>query len=186
MATAAMSDLIGKHLTQEFEELFRAHYQLVYRTAYGITGRTEDAEDVLQTVFLRLLRRGSPPDLQRNPKGYLYRAAVNLSLTTIQSRQRHVLTEDMESFESPANPAPTGPHEQLQRRLSVALAQLNPRAVEILILRYEHDYSDAEIARILGKSRGAIALTLFRARARLKALLCTSLSHGEKNHETAK
>jgi RNA polymerase sigma factor (sigma-70 family) len=64
--------------------------------------------------------------------------------------------------------------------LSDALAQLNPRAVEILILRYEHDYSDAEIARILGKSRGAIALTLFRARARLKALLRTSLSHGEK------
>jgi RNA polymerase sigma factor (sigma-70 family) len=86
----------------------------------------------------------------------------------------------MESFESPVNPAPTGPHEQLQRRLSDALAQLKPRAVEILILRYEHDYSDAEIARILGKSRGAIALTLFRARARLKVLLHKSLSRGEK------
>jgi RNA polymerase sigma-70 factor (ECF subfamily) len=180
MATAAMSDFISEHLTQEFEELFRANYQLVYRTAFGITGRAEDAEDVLQTVFLRLLRRGSPPDLQKNPKGYLYRAAVNLALTTIQSRQRHILTNDMELFESPVHPAPTGPHEELRCRLSDALAQLNPRAVEILILRYEHDYSDAEIARILGKSRGAIALTLFRARARLKALLRTSLSHGEK------
>jgi DNA-directed RNA polymerase specialized sigma24 family protein len=43
--------------------------------------------------------------------------------------------------------------------------------VEVLVLRYEHDYSDAEIARLLGKSRGAVALTLFRARARLKKLL---------------
>lgn len=180
MSKAAMSDLITEHLTQEFEALFRANYQLVYRTAYGITGRTEDAEDVLQTVFLRLLRRGSPPDLQKNPKGYLYRAAVNLSLTTIQSRQRHVLTADMESVESHVNNAPAGPDEQLRRRLSDALAQLKPRAVEILILRYEHDYSDAEIARILGKSRGAIALTLFRSRARLKTLLRRSLSHGEK------
>src|SRR5207249_8059105 len=85
MSTATVSDLISEPLAQEFEELFRAHYQLVYRTAYGITGRPEDAEDVLQTVFLRLLSRGAPPDLQKNPKGYLYRAAVNLSLTTIQS-----------------------------------------------------------------------------------------------------
>src|SRR5206468_10703101 len=93
--------------------------------------RPEDAEDVLQTVFLRLLRRGAPPDLQKNPKGYLYRAAVNLSLTTIQSRRRHVLTGDMESFESPANTAAAGPHDEMRRRLSEALARLNPRAVEM-------------------------------------------------------
>ncbi|HET9130268.1 MAG TPA: sigma-70 family RNA polymerase sigma factor [Terriglobia bacterium] len=73
---------------------------MVYRTAYGITGRTEDAEDVLQTVFLKLLRRGTPPDLQKNPKGYLYRAAVNLSLTTVQTRRRQVLTDDVESLQS--------------------------------------------------------------------------------------
>src|SRR5262249_31061568 len=162
-----VSDLISENLTQEFEELFRANYQMVYRTAYGITGRTEDAEDVLQTVFLRLLRRGIPPDLQKNPKGYLYRAAVNLSLTAVQSRLRHVLSEDMESFHAPVQPD-RGTDDHLQRRLSTALAQLNPRIVEILILRYEHDYSDAEIAKLLGKSRGAIALALFRARARLK------------------
>jgi RNA polymerase sigma-70 factor (ECF subfamily) len=179
MSDTAVSDLISENLTQEFEELFQENYQLVYRTAYGITGRTEDAEDVLQTVFLRLLRRGTPPDLQKNPKGYLYRAAVNLSLTTVQSRRRHVLSDDMESFESAVRTGPE-PHEQLQRRLSLALAQLNPRTVEILILRYEHDYSDAEIAKLLGKSRGAIALSLFRARTRLKRLMRTSQTHGEK------
>jgi RNA polymerase sigma-70 factor, ECF subfamily len=179
MSKAAVSDLISEHLTQEFEELFRANYQMVYRTAYGITGRTEDAEDVLQTVFLRLLRRGTPPDLQKNPRGYLYRAAVNLSLTTVQSRQRHVFTDDLESFHAPSHSQP-GPHEELQRRLTTALAQLNSRTVEILILRYEHDYSDAEIARLLGKSRGAIALALFRARGRLKKLMRMSQAHGEK------
>ena len=179
MSKAAVSDLISEQLTQEFEELFRANYQLVYRTAYGITGRTEDAEDVLQTVFLRLLRRGAPPDLQKNPKGYLYRAAVNLSLTTVQSRQRHVLTDDMESFHSPVSCVP-GLQDQLRQQLSSALSQLNPRAVEILILRYEHDYSDAEIARLLGKSRGAVALALFRARGRLKRLMRTSLPDKEK------
>src|SRR5205809_7596677 len=100
MSTAPVFNLISEPLAKEFEELFREHYQLVYRTAYGITGRTEDAEDILQGVFLKLLRRGIPPDLQKNRKGYLYRAAVNLSLTVIQSRSRHVLTDNMEEMES--------------------------------------------------------------------------------------
>lgn len=71
MQAAAASDSVGE--AREFEGLFREHYQLVYRTAYGVTGRAEDAEDVLQTVFLKLLRRGHSPDLYKNTKGYLYR-----------------------------------------------------------------------------------------------------------------
>ena len=47
-----------------------------------------DADDILQTIFLRLLRRECPPDLGRNPKSYLYRAAVNLSLDTLKARRR--------------------------------------------------------------------------------------------------
>jgi DNA-directed RNA polymerase specialized sigma24 family protein len=52
----------------------------------------------------------------------------------------------------------------------------------VLILRYEHNYSDAEIARLLGKSRGAVALMLYRARARLKRLLRHAYRGG--THET--
>jgi RNA polymerase sigma factor (sigma-70 family) len=51
------------------------------------------------------------------------------------------------------------------------MAKLSPSAVEILILRYEHNFSDAQIAKMLGKSRGTVAVTLYRARARLKKLL---------------
>ena len=57
-------------LSGELEELFRANYQLIYRTAYGVTASRHDAEDVLQTIFLRLLRRGFPPDFGKNPQGY--------------------------------------------------------------------------------------------------------------------
>ena len=48
---------------------------------------------------------------------------------------------------------------------------MKPEAAQILILRYVHDKSVAEIARLLGVSRGTIALRLFRSRARLKKLL---------------
>ena len=83
------------------------------------------------------------------------------------------------SLPEPAAPPETNFEEpnRDQQRVVHAMAQLNPRAVEMLILRYEHDYNDAEIAKMLGTSRGAVAVTLYRARARLKKLLM------EKNHE---
>src|SRR6516225_5781416 len=84
MSTLNVSDVIVEPLDQELEGIFRDHYQMTYRTAYGVTGNAEDAEDVAQTIFLRLLRREFSPDLKKNPKAYLYRAAVNLSLNTIK------------------------------------------------------------------------------------------------------
>src|SRR4030095_10980412 len=64
----------------EFEEIFNEYSRFVYRTAYAVTGRHEDAEDVLQTIFLRLARHKIAPDVLKNPKPYLYRSAVNVSL----------------------------------------------------------------------------------------------------------
>jgi RNA polymerase sigma-70 factor (ECF subfamily) len=179
MRAAVTESIIGP--IGEFEGLFREHYQLVYRTAYGITGRAEDAEDVLQTVFLRLLRRGSPPEFQRNAKGYLYRAAVNRSLDVLQARQRQVPTDHVFPVQETSAPIDAEPFGVTHRQLSRALSQLQPRAVEILLLRYTHDYSDAEIGKMLGTSRGVIAVTLFRARRRLKKLLTATPNDREKS-----
>jgi RNA polymerase sigma-70 factor (ECF subfamily) len=135
-----------------------------------VTGSRQDAEDVLQTIFVRLLQRELPPDLVKNPKAYLYRAAVNVSLNVLRSRKRQRLTAEIDPLEVPARDVAI-PDDRIQRTLLDALAELKPRTVEMLILRYEHNYSDAEIAKMLGKSRGTIAVTLYRARARLKKLL---------------
>src|SRR5687768_15593568 len=95
----------GVTLTSELEDLFRDHHKLIFRTAYSVTGSKPDAEDVLQVIFLRLLRRGLPPDLEQNPAGYLYRAAINLSLDTVRSRQRRNVTDDVERVLVPVHPA---------------------------------------------------------------------------------
>lgn len=155
-----------KPLAPEFEQLFHEHYPLVYRTAYSVTGSREDAEDVVQTIFLRLYRRKDWTALKVNPKGYLYRAAVNAAVSVMRSKRRHVLTGNESNLDRPVELTPEPAF--LQGAFLEALAQLSPQAVEILILRYEHNYSDAEIAKLLGTSRSAIAVRLFRARRRLK------------------
>jgi RNA polymerase sigma-70 factor (ECF subfamily) len=174
MSTVTVFNVTNEPLEQEFDELFREHYALIFNTAYSVTGSPEDAEDVAQTIFMRLYRRGIPPNFKENPKGYLYRAAVNAALNTVRSRRRHIFTANETDLEAAAEARRPKPHSAIQERLVEAIAQLHPGAVEMLILRYEHNYSDAEIGKLLGKSRGVVAVTLFRARARLKKLLRAS------------
>jgi RNA polymerase sigma-70 factor (ECF subfamily) len=177
MSTVTVFNVTHEKWTQEFEDTFREHAQMIYRTAYSVTRSPQDAEDVVQTLFLGLLRRGFPEGLKENPRAYLYRAAVNHSLNTVRLRGRHLPIADAtsESLGHPANVDEAEQDADIQRRLAEAMTQLNPRAVDMLILRYEHNYSDAQIAKLLGKSRGAVAVTLYRARARLKRLLSNSL-----------
>jgi RNA polymerase sigma-70 factor (ECF subfamily) len=178
MSTVTVLEL-RKPALQEFGQIFQEHYDLIYRTAYSITRAPEDAEDVVQTIFLRLLRRESLPDLTTNPKGYFYRAAVNLSLKTIRSRQRHVLTGGSEEFESAGDPGNSDGSEELDRELWKAIAELNESAAQILILRYIHGYSLAGIAKLLGTSSSTVAVSLFRSRTRLKKLI--RASQGEQS-----
>lgn len=163
----------GTRLTQDLEQLFRENYQLVYRTAYGVTGSTEEAEDVLQTIFLNLLRRGEFTEIQHNPRAYLYRAAVNLSLNTIRSRKRRPfqLTDNAERFDSRVSTDDSDHEEELYQRMYAAIAELQPDVAQLVVLRYVHNYDHAAIAKLLGLTCAAVKLRLFRARNRLKKIL---------------
>ena len=171
MQTVTSRSAMGEPVDHDFDEIFRQHYQLIYRTAFGVTGRSEDAEDVLQTIFLRLLGRVIPPDLTKNPRAYLYRAAVNVSLNTIRARQRQVQIEDAERLAGPARLMDPALDHPTRQRLLDAISRLNSSAVEILMLRYVHNYSDAEIAKLLGTTRGTVAVSLYRSRARIRKLM---------------
>jgi RNA polymerase sigma-70 factor (ECF subfamily) len=168
----------GEQSPAEIEGLFREHYQLVYRTAYSITGTRQDAEDVLQTIFLRLLKRELPPDLKTHAKQYLYRSAVNTALSIVRTRQRQRLTGDVDGLAIASPETDRDRRESIEQSLIDAMAQLPSQTLELVILRYEHNYSDAEIAKMLRKSRASIAVSLYRARARLRKLLGAAL--GEK------
>jgi RNA polymerase sigma-70 factor (ECF subfamily) len=155
----------------KLEQLFREHSHLLYCTAYSMLGNTADAEDVLQTVFLRLLRSALLPDFTRNPKGYLYRAAVNLSLNVIRTRQRLEFTDDQARLDKPIDDHRPDPAAEMHRRLAEGIAALSPEDAQVLILRYIHHHKDAEIAKLLGVARGTIAMRVFRSRRRLKKLM---------------
>ena len=68
----------------DLEELFLAHKDRVFRAAYRVTGSASDAEDVLQTVFLRLMRHTPGAEIS-NPGSYLHRSAVNAALDLLRA-----------------------------------------------------------------------------------------------------
>ena len=181
MPIAAVRD--DNALPRELEELFLEHCQMVHRTAYAITGHRQDAEDVLQSIFVKLLQRGVTPEIMEHPARYLHRAAVNLSLNVLRTRKRRRLVDDIDALELPA---PGGKREDVRQRdeqherLIEAMARLKPRALEILLLHYKHDYTDAQIAALLGTSRGTVAVALFRIRARLRTLLRSAGLQGDR------
>src|SRR5690242_21859219 len=94
---------------EDLEKTFREHHAMVFRAAYRITGNAGDAEDVLQTVFLRLVRRDADAEPVGNMASFLHRAAVNAALDLVRQRQniRNVPLDDLEPVL--AEPAHRGP-----------------------------------------------------------------------------
>src|SRR5262249_17883277 len=105
--------------------------------------------------------------------------AVHLSLDTIRARRREVLTDDFTTIQGNIRVEVSMAQDTLDPRLKETLAKLTPRTVEIVMLRYVHDYTEPEIAKLLHISRGSVAVILFRARMRLRKLLRGS-SFGER------
>jgi RNA polymerase sigma-70 factor (ECF subfamily) len=170
----------------ELGRIFEEHHGRVYRAAYRVTGNATDAEDVLQNVFLRLARRDQQetpsdggPDPHSNLEGYLHRAAVNGALDLCRSRRRQPAARVEAAPEPVATGARPGDDLELQGWLREALGALSARQAEMFVLRYVEGYDNREIARLLATSQAVVAVSLFRARGRLRKEI-RSLSGGTR------
>ena len=155
----------------DVERAFEAHHAMVFRAAYRVTGNAEDAEDVLQTVFLRLVRRPAEAEVVESVASYLYRAAVNAALDLLRSRQAapSIPLEDLPAAAS-SLPAPDRllASGEIRSWLRAAVARLSPQAGEIFALRFFEGRENPEIARILGTTEGTVAVTVSRTRDRIQ------------------
>ena len=162
--------------SNELEVLFRQHYDRVFRTAYRMTGSAADAEDVLQTVFLRVARGQESRGVADNPQAYFTRAAINASLDLLRSRKRSriVAINDIESEASaviptsPQNPETHNEDRELRALIREAVSKLGPTAAQMFSLRYFEGFDNREIGTMMGTSVLVVGVTLHRARARLR------------------
>jgi len=169
----------------EIEVLFQTHHDRVFRAAHRITGSPADAEDVLQTVFLRLVKSPEGYDLSANPEAYLSRAAINASLDLMRSRTRSrsvgISDLDADALESKFQ-TPEAEHadRELHELIRAAVSRLGKTAAEMFVLRYYEGYDNQEIAKMMDTSQMVVGVVLHRARTRLKKEIGHFL---EKHHE---
>ncbi len=172
---AAIENIMVTQAFPQLEEVFRAHQVCVLKAAYRITGSMADAEDVSQSVFLRLARGIVDPGRISNLQSYLQKSAVNAALDLVRSRgHREVVpVETADDIQADSSVSPERAHSSLELKnwLRRELATLNPRAAEMFVLRYLEGLDNPEIARTMNTSQAVVAVTLFRARARLKKSL---------------
>jgi RNA polymerase sigma-70 factor (ECF subfamily) len=157
----------------DLESVFREHHAMVFRAAYRVTGNANDAEDVLQTVFLRMMKRDPSAERVENIASFLHRAAVNAALDLMRSRQtgRSISLEELEPvLADSAHRGPDRAHAagEIRDWLRGAVSRLSPRIAEMFSLRFFEGKDNPEIARLLNTTPGTVAVTLSRTRDRLE------------------
>ncbi|HET7456884.1 MAG TPA: sigma-70 family RNA polymerase sigma factor [Gemmatimonadaceae bacterium] len=177
------------------ESLYLAYHEPLWRFAYGYVRSREVAEELVQEVFLALWRGRSEYDVRSCLRAWLYASIRNLALnhlrhervvsrlaerTTADHRTSDAWSAVRVSGEQAAvvamgAPAPdaqaTAEAEELEAAVSAALAALPERRRIAMTLRWKHDLSAAEIARVLGTSPESVRVLLSRARQELVGLI---------------
>jgi RNA polymerase sigma-70 factor (ECF subfamily) len=152
------------NVTDDFHEFYQRYADPVYRTALRVTGNNTDAEDVLQNVFLRFLKRKVILDPRRSPKCYMQRAAVNASIDLLRRKASRPSTELDEGRDS-SNPEN---FPLLKEMLRSALSKLPSQDAELFVLCYLEGYTYEELATQFSIERGTIASRLYRIKTVLK------------------
>src|SRR5690606_25416621 len=144
--------------------LYDRHYEAVFRAALRVTGNPSDAEDVLQTVFLRVLSRADGEEAARRPAAYFRRAAVNAAVDLLRRRAAHGATVS-------GDQAPRGgvePPVLLKERLRRALAAIDLDDATLFLLRHVEGLSNEELAVMFQLEKNNVAVRLHRIRRRLQ------------------
>ncbi|MBO4925872.1 MAG: RNA polymerase sigma factor [Clostridia bacterium] len=166
-----MSERIqGSRMSDEqFEALYEKYANDVLRVSYFYLGDRQQAEDVTQDVFVRLLQ-SAPELVEGKEKAWLLKVALNRCRDLWRAAwvKRVVLG-------SPAmelTPAPDRMDERLERQeLMQAIRRLPTDFRDVILLHYYQGYGISEIAQIMKVPEGTISSRLSRGRKKLEEIL---------------
>ena len=171
------------------EALMSRYSSRVYRLAYGITRNTADAEEIVQDVFLQMVRKGVGFEGRAALASWIYRVTTNVALNKRRGKRYQVetsLDDVLPTWEADGHRA--GPRAFLVANwserpdaelLSGETRQILDRLPEhyraVLILRDVEELSNEEVAVAVGDSVSAVKTRLHRARMALREILTRRL-----------
>lgn len=154
-----------------FEDLFKAYYRALCAFTNGYVHSPDTAEELVQTIFLRLWEKRESWEPVTGIRAYLFAACRNQALDHL--KHRRVVDRvtraagEMESQEAgsrqPVQPDEAMQATELQEVLRLAVDQLPERRRAVIVLRWQHHLSNLEIARALGISVKGVEAHVTRA-----------------------
>jgi len=158
-------------VSEEFDQCRRQAFSLALR----LLNNRDDALEVVQTSIEKGINHPGAPALDHQEfKPWLFTVVRNKSIDILRRKKRlpHVEHEEYHT-QAPQNYEPERSLQQLQLKESIenALEQLNMQQKEIVLLRDYHNFSYADIAKILGIAKGSVMSRLHRARMALREIL---------------
>jgi len=155
----------------DWDRLVRQNTATVLNAAFRVLGRTADAEDVAQFVFLEVFEKNLQPT--KDWPSLLRCMAIRRAIDTLRSRHPasplpDAGLPDSSTFE-PMTALLAAEQETLLRQ---AIGRLPPREAEVFCLHYFEGLSHADIAQMLNIAPGAVAVSLSKAKSKLTAALC--------------
>ena len=155
-----------------FEALFQQYHKLVFKTAYLVLGNKDEAEDVLQEVFIAVWKSRSTFDPTKGKlTTWLHRITINQCVNRKRRKQVAILSVEEarnDGFDLTAMSSSELPEELLMNRLEYertmeAINSLDGKHRPVLILRHFSDLSYDEIAQVLGIPLGTVKSRLNQA-----------------------
>lgn len=138
----------------------------VYRIALNITRNPQDAFDVCQDVFVKLIKHKDKIENSNHLKAWLIRVAVNCSKSLVTSAHR---TKVLNLDEVKESELVYSSEERLE--LCETVMRLPEKYSMVIYLFYYEDMKISEIARSLGVTESAVKIRLSRAREKLRKIL---------------
>ncbi len=153
--------------SDEFREIYERNFGCVYRIAYLNLGSRADAEDAVQNVFLRFLRRGKEFTDGEHEQAYFIRAIRNecISLRRRFWRSRCDSFEDLYEANEPAV------EDDHSIEVADAVCRLPRDYRELISLYYYDGFTTREIASVLKRNESTVRGQLGKARQLLKEML---------------
>jgi len=154
-----------------FEQLYRDFERPVFTLAFRLTGKREEAQDVLQDTMMKLLDRIADFRGDSPFWGWLRQIAVNEALMLLRRRGKLVVEGEFDESALTDNEQMLPPRAADAAILGRALSQMPGATRSVLWLYHAEGYTHEEIAAAMGKSLSFSKSQLARGTRRLRALL---------------
>lgn len=153
-----------------FELLVEKYYKIIFNVAYRMTGNTDDAEDITQTVFIKAYEKLENYDPKHKFFSWLYRIVINETLNFLKVSKK---SKDLDSkmITPDKNPEERFMETELGSQIQLALMKLTPSYRLLILLKHFQNCSYQEISESLNIPQNKVKSRLYAARQLLKDII---------------